>query len=102
MPLPIARSTVRDGSVQAGQTRSANPRRLLVSPAGVAHDPTCRRVPMTAESQLWGEITSVPAALAALAAGHEVPSLRRIVLVGPAARHLCRCLSDSVSPPLAG
>ena len=70
------------------------PRRFLVSPDGVAHDPLCRRVPVTAESHGWGELSKVADALLLLHAGHSVESVRRGTLPGPEATTLCgTCMS---------
>jgi hypothetical protein len=83
--------------IRAGATRALRgvlvPRRLLVSPDGVAHDPTCRRVPSTAESGLWGEICLVQHALELLAGGESVSSTRHGTVAGPCARLSRACLS---------
>jgi hypothetical protein len=73
---------------------SALPRRLLVSPAGTAHQPTCRSVPATAESGLWGELQSVAASLALIEEGVPVASRRRGTMPGPQALRACGCLTE--------
>ena len=68
-----------------------------IRPAGFSSPPTaphttpvCRRVPATAESRGWGELTEVDQAVARLRAGGTVDSIRRGVLPGPEASGLCR------------
>ena len=73
------------------------PRRLLVSPVGTAHMPTCRSVPVTAESRSWGELANVEFSLAALNEGRQVTSTRRGVLPGPEARRTCACVSAATN-----
>lgn len=70
------------------------PRRLLVSPDGVAHHPNCRKVPATAESRQWGEISAVPQAIIQLLDGGVAETFRRGQLPGPDALRLCDCTAQ--------
>ena len=75
-------------------------RRLLVSPGGWAHLPNCHRVPVTAETRGWGEIT-VRRNFAALTDGRAVHSTHPGRLTpGPTARHACPiCLATDPGSP---
>lgn len=73
------------------------PDRLLVSPGGVAHLPTCGIVP--ARRPRWGEIVDVDDAIEELMIGNAAPS--RLIGhsdPGPLATRLCRrCLGARTS-----
>lgn len=75
------------------------PRRLLISPNGRAHLPTCAAIGVHSMANGWGEVFDVTAAIALLAAGTSFDSTRegRPKMPGPQVREACRrCLHGLV------
>lgn len=70
-------------------------RRLLVSPNGRVHLPTCTAIGMHSLANGWGEVFEIAAAIAFLAEGAPFDSVRegRPKMPGPRAQHACHtCL----------